>query len=215
MNTSLKSTSLKPAPLKCRKALVAAAVTAAALLTAACGGSDSKSTNASATTVTSSAAAATTVVDSSKPTDTGNLSAAFDHIAGYELAELPASDLQSARDQYQSEVSGNAAAQKAVSDINGRLVSKEGAKVAVVLAMSFSPDASTQPGFQAAFVEGAAGSDASPVTLSGEDAKTFTQSDGTEGVVFAKGRLGLLVIGAGGNSTQLQDVMSKLIGNNA
>ncbi|HEX8771127.1 MAG TPA: hypothetical protein VF711_10210 [Acidimicrobiales bacterium] len=199
--------------LHIRKPLVAVVVAAAALVTAACGGDDDKSTESTGTTV-ENPVVSTTVAASSKATVSGDLSTAFDHIAGYELAELSASDLQNAREQYQSEVSGNAAAQKAVSDINGRVVSKEGDKVAVVLALSFSPDVASAPGFHDAFVEGAAGNDSSPVTLSGQKAKTFTQSDGTEGVVFAKDRLGLLVIGAGGDSTQLQDVMSKLIGNN-
>jgi hypothetical protein len=199
--------------LSTRKPLIAAAVAAAALLFAGCGGGDDKATESTATTA-ENPVVSTTDASSSKAAATGDLSSAFDHIAGYELAELSASDLQSARDQYQSEVSGNSTAEKAVKDLNGRVVSKEGEKVAVVLALSFTPDIASAPGFQEAFVEGAAGTDSSPVTLSGQKAQTFTQSDGTEGVVFAKDRLGLLVIGTGGNSTQLQDIMSKLIGNN-
>lgn len=199
--------------LATKRPLIATAVAAAALLVAACGGGGDKETESTGTTV-ENPVVSTTVAGSSKAAATGDLTTAFEHIAGYELAELSASELQSARDQYQSEVSGNSAAEKAVKDINGRVVSTEGDKVAVVLALSFSPEVASAPGFHDAFVEGAAGTDSSPVTLSGEKTQTFTQSDGTEGVVFAKDRLGLLVIGAGGNSTQLQDIMSKLIGNN-
>ncbi|HUQ62776.1 MAG TPA: hypothetical protein VM121_03365 [Acidimicrobiales bacterium] len=201
--------------LRTRKPWIAAAIMAAALVTAACGGDDDKSTESSDTTVKSSSASTTTLVTSTKTTDTGDLSSAFEHIAGYELAELPASVLANAREQYQTEVSGNTVAEKAVTEINGRTVSKEGDDVAIVLGMSFARGISSQPGFQEGFVEGAAGDDASSVTLSGEDASVFTQPDGTEGVVFAKGRLGLLVIGTGeATSTELQDIMSKLIGNN-
>jgi hypothetical protein len=205
MNTSLKT----------RTPLVAAIAIAAALVTAACGGgSSSKASGDSSTTAPDNSTVETTSVSSTKASATGDLSTAFDHIAGYELAELPASVLEGARQQYQNEVSGNSLAQQAVKDINGRTVSKEGNKVAIVLGMSFNPDLSSQPGFQEGFVSGAAGNDSSPVTLSGESATTFTQTDGTVGVVFAKDRLGLLVIGAGGSSTDLQDIMSKLIGNN-
>lgn len=196
--------------LKFRRPCIAAAAAVAVLSIAACGGGggsdkakDTTSTTAQGQTTTDESASAT-----------GDLSAAFDHIAGYELAELPASVLDTARKQYQNEVSGNTAAQKAVTELNGRMVNREGQPVAFVLAMSFSPEFSSQPGFQDGFVEGAAGSDSSPVTLSGESAVTFHQPDGTEGVVFAKNRLGLLVIGNGGSSTDLQDIMSKLIGNN-
>jgi hypothetical protein len=188
---------------------------AAALVTAACGGDDDKSTESSDTTVKSSVASTTTSASSTKTTETGDLSTAFGHIAGYELAELPASVLANAREQYQTEVSGNAVAEKAVKEINGRTISKEGENVAIVLGMSFNRSVSSQAGFQEGFVNGAAGDDASPVTLSGEDAVAFTQPDGTQGVVFAKDRLGLLVISTGeATSSELQDIMSKLIGNN-
>lgn len=199
--------------LKTRKPWIAAAVVAAALVTAGCGGDNDKSTESSDTTGASRPT--TTVVTSANATETGDLSTAFGHIAGYELAELPASVLENARQQYQTEVRGNELAEKAVDEINGRTISKEGEDVAIVLGMTFSRSIASQPGFQEGFVEGAAGDDASPVTLSGEEAVVFTQPDGTEGVVFAKGRLGLLVIGTSdATSTELQDIMSKLIGNN-
>ena len=182
---------------------------ALALVAAACGSDDKTDSATDPTTDPTNAAGST------KASATGDLSAAFDQIEGYELAELPPEALDAARTQYQQEVSGNELAQQAVDDINGRLVTKDGEQIAIVLGMSFNPDLASQSGFQAGFVEGAAGKDSSTSKLSGEDATSFKSADGTQGVVFAKDRLGLLVIGSGGSEADLQYIMSKLIGNTA
>jgi hypothetical protein len=187
---------------------------AAALAVAGCGGgSSSKSTSSSPSSAAPSSAAPTSA-QAKRAVDTGDLSGVFAPIAGYEMSELPADVLSQARQQYQSEVSGNAIAKQAVTDLQGRKVTKGGDPVAVVLALSFDKGLAAVPGFQDGFVKGAAGDNATPQTVSGESVYPYTDSDGTKGVAFGKGDLGLIVVGSGDPNGDLTDVMGKLIANN-
>lgn len=219
-----------------RRSVLAAAAIAAATMTAACGGGSdnakvtavtaakqSSTTGAPATSTappSTTAGSTTTTPATTKPTNpnaatvTGDLSGAFAGISGWSVAELPASVLEGARAQYQKETSGNSLAAGAVTDLNGRIVTRDGQPVAIILGLSLSAEVASKPGLQEAFVQGVAGSDSSVVTLSDHRATAFTQADSTNGVVFAEGRLGLLVLSAGGTAGDLQDIMAKLIAHN-
>jgi hypothetical protein len=88
--------------------------------------------------------------------------------------------------------------------------------VAIVLGLSFNPVYASKPGFQKDFVDSVvgSGSSATPLTLSGEQATYFSSGE-VGNVVFAKGRLGLVVTGQAASGSDLEDIMTKLIARSA